>query len=600
MNMNMNDRPFIRGQIAIDSMRDNGFLSAAHAIAEIIDNSVQAKANNVELITFEKVNEPIKAGSRRTKQIYEIGILDNGTGMDLETLHLALEFGASKNKEDSHGIGRFGMGLPNASISQCKRVDVWSWTNKDKILHTYLDIDMIVEGKLESIPFPKQKKLPNQIIKSLDEEEVPKSGTLILWSKIDRCQWKTGISIYKHTQDLIGRMYRKLLSNSDIIITFKSVELLNQNYKVQETKTFNANDPTYLLKNTSLEPLPGDSKGEAFFEVVREHTFKIKDENGIKHDVHIIGTVVKKSILEEIAATTNDKVGKTEWGKHVAKNIGLSIIRAGRELALEPSFYKKKLMDTTIRWTGIELSFPPALDNIFGVTNNKQHVVNLKVLNITEDSENEGFDSEEDYRSYLKAHNHPKIKIYEILMHIDEVIDKITRRTKGLKYEGTKKNDLKGQEDVNTSETNKRLNKLNKAREEGTPTNHGKLNSEDVKKTLEEKGHTPNDASILAKEIIENNLEVYVEEMPLETEAFFDVTTEKGLTLLQINTNHVFTTRILNESSYEQRETLIVCLAGWARMERESVNPKLTEQYRRARKGWGTLLDSYLGEDDDF
>ena len=181
-------RPFIRGQIAIESMRDNGFLSAAHALAELIDNSVQATADRVELIAFEKKRE-VGKGERAVKQIYQIGVFDNGNGMDLDTLHLALEFGASKNREDPDGIGKFGMGLPNSSISQCRRVDVWSWQNKEEIGHTYLDIDMVLRGELEDIPYPQLSSLPADVLNCLDEI-MPTSGTFILWSNIDRCQWK--------------------------------------------------------------------------------------------------------------------------------------------------------------------------------------------------------------------------------------------------------------------------------------------------------------------------------------------------------------------------------------------------------------------------
>ena len=256
-------RPFISGKIAIDSMRDNGFLSAAHALAELIDNSIQAKADRVELITFEHRS----TGARAVKRIKKIGILDNGSGMDADTLHLALEFGASVNRQKTKGIGKFGMGLPNSSISQCKRVDVWSWTVANQYLHTYLDIDEIKKGNLDMIPVPKEEDLPADIKGALGETMTP-SGTLVVWSKIDRCQWKTGRSIYRHTQDIVGRMYRNFLKEGAVSIRFKSAEMTDSLYIVDEEIPFSANDPMYLMKKTSLPPLPDSFKGESMFEYV--------------------------------------------------------------------------------------------------------------------------------------------------------------------------------------------------------------------------------------------------------------------------------------------------------------------------------------------
>ena len=116
--MSLPQHPYVRPSQVIGSMRDNGYKNTAYALAELIDNSIQAGAKTVRFVCFEAY-EKVNATSRR--RIQKIAILDDGYGMDEETLYMALEFGASKNKEDPEGMGKFGMGLPNSSISQCKK-----------------------------------------------------------------------------------------------------------------------------------------------------------------------------------------------------------------------------------------------------------------------------------------------------------------------------------------------------------------------------------------------------------------------------------------------------------------------------------------------
>lgn len=91
-------------------------------------------------------------------------------------MHLALEFGGSKHREDEKGMGKFGMGLPNSSVSQCRLTEVWSWTHPNEILYTYLDIDKIKNKEIESIPTPIKKELPEHI-KQAFNGEIPSSGT---------------------------------------------------------------------------------------------------------------------------------------------------------------------------------------------------------------------------------------------------------------------------------------------------------------------------------------------------------------------------------------------------------------------------------------
>ncbi|UHQ53732.1 ATP-binding protein [Microbulbifer sp. YPW16] len=594
-------RPFIRGQVAIDSMRDNGFLSAAHALAELMDNSIQAGADRVELITFEIKKDARGNGERATKRIEKIGVLDNGRGMSPETLHLALEFGASENRKDSLGIGKFGMGLPNSSISQCKHVDVWSWERPGEIYYTYLDIDEIKDGQLETIPEPVKKAIPDDLLGACGES-LPNSGTLVLWSKIDRCQWKTGKSIFKHTQDIVGRMYRNFLSSEKVSIRFKSTESNGSIYIVSEEHKFSANDPLYLMKNTSLPELPGDFKGETMFELCNDcqYEFNIADEHGRKQAVKITGTVLKKSVLDEIRKTTTKTVGHTPWGKHAAKNMGLSVVRSGRELALTAEFIKPEAKDKGwARFYGIQVEFSPSLDNIFGVTNNKQHVVNLRPMKASEDYEREGFDSEQDYYSDLRANNDPKLRIYEIVRHIKEVETKLINRIRAYDFKGAASGP-QGSEEHERGGVNPvtaAVNIKHKEREEKHPTESPSITKEEIERELQ--GIGAENAQEKAKTILDRQLQVWVEEVPMATNAFFDVSTKKGWTLLQINSNHVFSTQILKKIPDSQKEALEICLAGWARMERECTSQRRLEQLQMARRDWGQLLDDYLGSDGE-
>lgn len=126
---------FIPARLAIRAMRDSGYRNTAYALAELIDNAQQADAGLIEVFCLQK-RELVE--QRERSRIVKIGVLDDGNGMDAETLRMALQFGNGTRLNDRTGIGRFGMGLPNASISQAGRVDVWSWqVGPDNALHTF-------------------------------------------------------------------------------------------------------------------------------------------------------------------------------------------------------------------------------------------------------------------------------------------------------------------------------------------------------------------------------------------------------------------------------------------------------------------------------
>ena len=133
--------PIVPAKTAISTFRDAGYKNTASAIAELIDNSIEAEAKEIQILAFQ---EYVNHGERSVLRVTKIAIYDNGCGMSPETLCVCLQFGNGTRLDSREGIGRFGIGLPNASISQCKRVDVYSWQGKE-CHRTYLDVDEVID-----------------------------------------------------------------------------------------------------------------------------------------------------------------------------------------------------------------------------------------------------------------------------------------------------------------------------------------------------------------------------------------------------------------------------------------------------------------------
>jgi hypothetical protein len=88
----------------IQATRDSGYKGTPSAVAELVDNSLQAGARNVDISIALAVDPEFPI---------EVIIADDGSGMDPFTLRQALRFGGSSRFDDRNGMGRYGMGLPS-------------------------------------------------------------------------------------------------------------------------------------------------------------------------------------------------------------------------------------------------------------------------------------------------------------------------------------------------------------------------------------------------------------------------------------------------------------------------------------------------------
>jgi len=156
----------------IESTRAIGYTVEA-AIADIIDNSISASASCTDIFFF-----PVGDSY--------IAILDNGCGMKGDELETAMRYGSQSpnEKRAPNDLGRFGLGLKTASLSQCRTLTVVS-KQGDCIEARRWDIDHVIEAQDWSLLILESEDELNTI-PQIEELRKLESGTLVVWQNLDR------------------------------------------------------------------------------------------------------------------------------------------------------------------------------------------------------------------------------------------------------------------------------------------------------------------------------------------------------------------------------------------------------------------------------
>ena len=598
------DGEIIPPELAVKAMRDSGYKNTAYALAELIDNSVQADASHVEIICVETYQR-LKERSRR--RIQAIGILDNGDGMLPETARLALQFGNGTHLTDRKGIGRFGMGLPNSSISQCRRVEVWTWQNgPDNAMYTYLDVDEIVRGRMFAVPPAVHRRVPQEW--RARSEDIATAGTLVVWTNFDdhRLSWRGALATLRNTESLIGRMYRKFINDGRLSI--RLLALLKGEANPLFDAPVRVNDPLYLMDNSST---PAPFNRESMFQSWgdREEVFSI-DYDGTTHDVIVrMGWARKETVPED----KSDR-GARPYGKHAAKNIGLSIVREGRELDLDPSWTNS--YDPTERWWGVEVEFPSTLDEVFGVTNTKQNAtIFSNMAQFDWRSEANPGESMTEFRERIQGEGDPRALLLPVVDHIRQQIQEVRKR---LKKQTAGRRKPKDRHDKPTVE-DLATTKFRKRAEQGhsTDADGAEFTEEDrghFEQDLRDDKHYPEDvAENIANATLQRKRKVVFLTKAMDGYAFFNVEHKQGgLTAIVFNTNHPFYEQLMeslepnigDESDadlidriHKAADTLELLFAAWARYEMEEIRQQ--DRLFEMRQEWGKMARFFLTEQDD-
>ena len=591
----------IPARLAIEAMRDSGYRDAAHALAELVDNAVQAGATHIEVLCLDKVEF---VGQRNRRRVDRVAVLDNGSGMSKEVLQMALQFGNGTHldADNQDGIGKFGMGLPNSSISQCQRVDVWTW-QEGKTYHSYLDVDEIRSGKLSRVPDPQSAKIPSDMRK-LAEQKLGATGTLVVWTRLDRVRWKSSRALLENSEFIIGRMYRYFLAEGKTTVRLAafSPDAGNDGAECDFDKNVLPNDPLYLMAATSCPAIPAPHSHETLFE-----EFGPPDEIEVTRPgrkkpsvVRIKYSIVKQPIRKMLGEQYNSP-GSSPQGQHAAKNIGISLVRAGREL--EMSHAHVIGYDPVERFWGVEVSFPPSLDHLFGVTNNKQSATGFVEFDLGEDAAAEGMKPGE-FLENLKENEDPRWVMYEISKRIHANLTAMRKQLARMR-EGTRKRELDDKTDpaelAATRATNERKQEGHFGESDRAEGLAPEQRTDELRRALEEQGADPDEAREIAVSHVQQNIKYTFQEAQYQGPSFFAVASKGGSIILTINREHPVAKYLLdllanseNDQSNGALVALKLMLCAWARLEDETQNDKQRQKYVDTRDEWGRMTREFL------
>lgn len=320
--------------VLMTSMRAMGY-SFESAIADVIDNSISAKANKIDILF---PANPVSC---------YIAICDNGTGMNEAELIDAMKYGSEQKRDgrSAEDLGRFGLGLKSASLSQCRKLTVISKKN-DEVNAFIWDLDIIEQKRNWFMLKCTEEEIKNIPCSNyLDNLE---SGTVVIWQNFDIIEKSSGnvyselINHLEETRGYLSLIFHRFINrpaNSRIDIRINNISL------------------------QGLDPfLENHNKTSAR----RCIQIPILDLNGVEHMVSVQPYVLPF----QRDLSTEDKRLSGGIENYRSKQ-GFYIYRNERLIVWGTWFNRHR--DELTKYARIKVDIPNSLDDIWGIDIKKQH-----------------------------------------------------------------------------------------------------------------------------------------------------------------------------------------------------------------------------------
>jgi hypothetical protein len=315
---NKENKPNARKMIR--SMRHLGYSNYA-AVKDIIDNSNDANATDIKVYVHS------------AKGNFTITVVDNGDGMDWDTLDEALRLGSDTERNIVSDLGKFGMGLVTASLSICKTVEVITKQKDSPILHSVQDV-RVVEEKND---FVKYLDEADEDAKSLFDALLgEESGTVVRLTNCDHVSNRDARSFANKLRKEIGQTYRYFITS--------------------QQRRFFVNDQEVA----PVDPLMLEEGGTIHSD--EQYTISFTNEQGEEQSDVIR---VRVALLHDFGIEANSVRGIN------IPNQGIYLLRNYREIA-EGEMFGLMTKHNDLNRVRAEVFFPATLDELMGVDFTKQ------------------------------------------------------------------------------------------------------------------------------------------------------------------------------------------------------------------------------------
>ena len=308
--------------VLMESTRAIGY-SIESAVADVIDNSIAAKASEIK-IQYNCIPQPY------------VVICDNGKGMDNKSITEAMRYGSVSPSEErsEEDLGRYGLGMKTASLSQCRRLTVISKRAGEKVGRRW-DLDHIIMTKSWSL----QQLDPNEIESQIGTDLLSEyeSGTIVVWESLDKI--KSGSVTMEHAVEEKMRdvkkhlelVFHRYLSGDGV----KRIKVFMNGVQLVAFDPFFTNKSTVVMDDEKIE-IPG-REGRV---IIRPYLLP-HPSNMSKEEIDLYG------------------------GKNGLRNLQGFYIYRNKRLITWGTWFKLIRMDEFSKLTRVRVDIPNSLDDLW-------------------------------------------------------------------------------------------------------------------------------------------------------------------------------------------------------------------------------------------